>query len=118
MGVGEEAVVANAMETVRQHVEQEASHELANVQAHDLALVTTALPIVLPAETDMGLVKIEQAAVSNRDAMRVAREISQDLLGTGEGFFGIDDPFGRLQWCEVGSELVRVLESGEIGKEL
>src|SRR6266511_3578509 len=110
MGVGEEPVVANAMETVRQHVEQEASHEL--------ALVTTALPIVLPAETDMGLVKIEQAAVSNRDAMRVAREISQDLLGTGEGFFGIDDPFGRLQWCEIGSELVRVLESGEIGKEL
>src|SRR5256885_7270988 len=105
MGVGEEAVVANAMETVRQHVEQEASHELANVQAHDLALVTTALPIVVPAETDRGLVKIEQAAVSNRDAMRVALEISQDLLRTGEGFFGIDDPFGRLQWCEVGSEL-------------
>src|SRR2546430_7904134 len=72
-----------------------------------------ALPIVLPAETDMGLVKIEQAAVSNRDAMRVAREISQDLLRTGEGLFGIDDPFRRLQWCEVGSELVRVLESGD-----
>ena len=118
MGVGEEAVVANAMETVRQHVEQEAPHELADVEAHDLALVTTALPIVLPAETDMGLVKIEQAAVSDCDAMRVAREIGQDLLGTGEGLFGVDDPFGRSQWCEVGSELVRVLESGEIGKEL
>ena len=37
MGVGEEAVVANAMETVRQHVEQEAPHELADVEAHDLA---------------------------------------------------------------------------------
>src|SRR6266511_712986 len=107
MRVSEEAVVANAMETVRQHVEQEAPHELADVEAHDLALVTTALPIVLPAETDMGLIKIEQAAVSDRDAMRVAREISQDLLGTGEGPFGIDDPFGRSQWCEVGSELVR-----------
>lgn len=118
MGVSEEAVVANAMEAVRQHVEQEAPHELADVEAHDLALVTTALPIVLPAETDIGLVKIEQAAVSDRDAMRVAREISQDLLGTGEGLFGIDDPFGRSQWCEGGSELVRVLESGEIGKEL
>src|SRR6516162_7841960 len=31
MGVGEEAVVANAMETGRQHVEQEAPHELADV---------------------------------------------------------------------------------------
>ena len=110
--------MANAVETVRQHVEQEAPHELADAEAHDLALVTTALPIVFPAETDMDLVKIEQAAVSDRDAMRVAREISQDLLGTGEGLLGIDDPFGRSQWCEVGPELVRVLESGEIGKEL
>src|SRR5947208_14603963 len=109
MGVGEEAVVANAMETVRQHVELEASHELANVQAHDLALVTTALPIVLPAETDMGLVKIEQAAVSNRDARRVAREISQELLRTGEGFFGIEYQVARRHRWEVASELVRAL---------
>jgi hypothetical protein len=35
MGVSEEAVVANAMEAVRQHVEQEAPHELADVEAHD-----------------------------------------------------------------------------------
>src|SRR5690349_2370754 len=118
MGVSEEAVVANAMETVPQHVEQEAPHELADVEAHDFALETAVLPIVLPAETDVGLVKIEQAAVSDRDAMRVAREIGQDLLGTGEGLFGIDNPFGRSQWCEERSELVRVLESGEIGKEL
>ena len=118
MGVGEEAVVANAMETVRQHVEQEAPHELADVEAHDFALETAVLPIVRPAETDIGLVKIEQAAVSDRDAMRVAREIGQDLLGTGEGLFSIDDPFGPAQWCEQRSELVYVLESGEIGKEL
>src|SRR5499433_3221621 len=118
MGVGEEAVVANAMETGRQHVEQEAPHELADVEAHDLALVTTALPIVLPAETDMGLVKIEQAAVSDCDTMRVAREIGQDLLGTGEGLFGIDDPFSLAQRREVRSELVRILESAEIGEEL
>ena len=118
MGVGEEAVVANAMEPVRQHVKQEAPHEFADVEAHDLALATTALAIVFPAETDMGLVKIEQAAVSYRDAMRVAREISQDLLGTGEGLFGIDDPFGRSQRREVRSELVRILESTEIGEEL
>src|SRR5512133_3043713 len=118
MGVGEEPVVANAMETVRQHVEQEASHELANVQAHDLALVTTALPIVLPAEADVGLLKVGEAAVSTGHALRVARQTSQDLLRPGEGLSGIDDPFGRLQWCEIRSELVRVLESGEIGKEL
>ena len=100
--------MSNAMKAARQHVEQETPHELADVEAHDFALVSTALPIVLPAETDVGLVEIEQAAVGDRDAMRIAREIGQDLLGTGEGLFGIDDPFGRSQWCEVGSELVSV----------
>src|SRR6266498_2017978 len=96
MGVGEEAVVANAMETVRQHVEQEASHELANVQAHDLALVTTALPIVLPAETDMGLVKIEQAAVSDRD-------VAVGCVGASEGVGGPETCFaGRGPEREVG----------------
>ena len=94
VAVGEEAIVANAMEAVRQYVEQEASHELAGAEAHDFALATAALAIVLPAETDMGLVEIDQAAVGDGDAMRVAREIGQDLLGAGEGFFGIDDPFG------------------------
>src|SRR6266478_3462523 len=92
VAVGEEAIMSNAMEAGRQHVEQETPHELADVEAHDFALVITALPIVLPAETDEGLVEIEQAAVGDRDAMRIAREIGQDLLGTGEGLFGIDDP--------------------------
>src|SRR6516165_6779719 len=76
--------MSNAMKAARQHVEQETPHELADVEAHDFALVSTALPIVLPAETDVGLVEIEQAAVGDRDAMRIAREIGQDLLGTAE----------------------------------
>ena len=99
--------MSNAMEAGRQHVEQETPHELADVEAHDFALVITALPIVLPAETDEGLVEIEQAAVGDRDAMRIAREIGQDLLGTGEGLFGIDDPFSLAQRREVRSELDR-----------
>ena len=50
--------------------------------------------------------------------MRVAREIGQDLLRTGERSLGIDDPFGLAQRREVRSELVRILEIGEIGEEL
>jgi hypothetical protein len=33
MAVGKEAIVANAMESARQHVEQEAAHELADIEA-------------------------------------------------------------------------------------
>src|SRR5678816_4210991 len=51
----------------------------------DFAASTAVLAIVLPAETDMGRVEMEQTAVGDRDAMGVAREIGQDLLRTGEG---------------------------------
>src|SRR5271157_4619983 len=102
----------------RQYVDEEASHELADAEAHDFALATAALAIVLPAETDMGLVEIDQAAVGDGDAMRVAREIGQDLLGAGEGFFGIDDPFGLAQRRENGGKRARLVETDEIGKEL
>src|SRR5438128_8302049 len=106
------------MEAGRQDVEQEAAHELAYVEAHDFVLVKSVLAIVLPAETDMGRVEIKQAAVGDGDAMGVAREIGQDLLWTGEGLLGVDDPFGLAQRREVSSERACIIESGEIGEEL
>ena len=85
MAIGEQAVVTDAMEAGWEDVEQETAHELANVETHDLAAMTAVLAIVFPAETDMGRVEIEQTAIGDRDAMRIAREIGQDLLRTGEG---------------------------------
>src|SRR5262245_40474615 len=118
MAVGEQAVVTDAMEAGWEDVEQEAAHELADVEAHDLAALTAVLAIVLPAETDMGRVEIEQTAVGDRDAMRIAREIGQDLQRTGEGLFGIDDPFALAQRREVSSPRVGVFKLAEIGEEL
>src|SRR5262249_54071035 len=87
MAIGEQAVVTDAMEAGWEDVEQETAHELANVETHDLAAMTAVLAIVFPAETDMGRVEIEQTAVGDRDAMRIAREIGQDLLRTGGAFW-------------------------------
>ena len=117
MAVGEQAVVTDAMEAGWEDVEQEAAHELADVETHDLAPMAV-LAIVLPAETDMGRVEIEQTAVGDRDAMRIAREIGQDLQRTGEGLFGIDHPFALAQRREVSSPRVGVFELAEIGEEL
>ena len=52
VAVGEEAVVADAMEAVRQGVQQEAADELVGVKGHDLGLAVVA--IILPAEGDLG----------------------------------------------------------------
>src|SRR5467141_3733964 len=112
MAVGEQAVVTDAMEAGWEDVEQEAAHELAGVETHDLAPMTAVLAIVLPVETDMGRVKIEQTAVGDRDAMRIAREIGQDLLRTGEGLFAIDDPFAQRSSAEAHCSGSKIGEKG------
>ena len=118
MAVGKEAVVANAMETIRQDMEEKAANELGDRDSHHLSLVTTTFPVVLPAEADVGLIEIEQATVGDRDAMGVAREIGQDLLGTGEWLLGIDEPFGCAQRRESGGKRPCLVETDEIVKEL
>jgi hypothetical protein len=118
MAVGKETVVTNAMEATWQYVEEKAAYKFGDLDSHDFALVNTVFPIVLPAEADVGPVEIEQATVGDRDAMGVAREIGQDLLGTSEGLFRIDDPFGCAQGRESGGKRLRVVETDKIGKEL
>jgi hypothetical protein len=100
MTVGKEAVVTDTMEAIRQDVQEETARELGNRESHDFALVTATFLIVVPTEADVGLVEIEQASVGNRNPMGIAREIGQELLGTGEGLFGIDDPFDSAQGRE------------------
>ena len=58
VAVRQEAVMANAMEAIRQDVEEEAAHKLGDLDAHDFALVTAALPGLFPSEADVGLVDI------------------------------------------------------------
>jgi hypothetical protein len=70
-----EAVVTNALKTIRQYVEEEAAYELCDLESDDFALVPTTSPIIVVAEADVGLVEIVQASIRNCDAMSVAGEI-------------------------------------------
>ncbi len=51
MAVGQEAVVTNAVEAVRQRVEEEAANELAGFEGHDLD--RAAVAIILPGKVDL-----------------------------------------------------------------
>ena len=55
MAVGQEAVVADAVEAVGQRVQEEAADELVGVERHHLGLVV--VPVVLPAEADPTVVR-------------------------------------------------------------
>ena len=88
--IGKEADVADAMKTAGHGVLQEATDELVGGERHHLGLAV--LTIVLPGEADSAIVEPEQTAVGDGNAVSVAPEIAEYLLGSGEWGFGEDDP--------------------------
>ena len=53
---------------------------------------------------------IQQAIVRNRDAVGVAADVIEHLLGAGKGFLGIDDPFGFPRRGQVIDKLTPIPE--------
>ena len=91
--VGEQSVVADAVEAGRQDVYEEAADELVCCQGHDLAAPAALDPVVLPGKGDAPVIEADQAAVGDGDAVGVAAEIGEHRLGAGEGALGVDHPF-------------------------
>ena len=56
-GIGEQAVVANAVEAAGQNVQQEAAHELVGAERHRLVARLARGAVVLPAEGDAAFVE-------------------------------------------------------------
>ena len=86
--------MANAVEALRQDVDQKSADELASGERHDLLAVATIGAIVLPSEGDIGMVEADQPAVGDGSAVGIARQIGQHGLWPAERALGIDDPFG------------------------
>ena len=70
--VGEQAVVADAVEAVRQHMDQEAADELVGCERHHLVALAAFGAVVLPPEGDAVARRGDQAAVGDGDAVGVA----------------------------------------------
>ena len=87
--VGEEPVVADAMEALRQHVHEEAADELVRGERHGLVPAGSLDPVILELEGDALRIGRDQPAVGDRDAVGIAREIGQHRLGSGEGTLGV-----------------------------
>ena len=88
--VGKKAEVADADQTLRQNVGQESAQKLICGDCHDLLLA--AVRIVFPEKHDPIILERNQSMVGDGDAVRIASEIVQNMVGTAEGWLGIDDP--------------------------
>ena len=88
--IGEQPEVADAHEAIGDDVEQKAADELRGLQRHDLDAI--AVGVVLPAEVDDAVGVADEPVVGEGDAVGVAAEVVEDVLGAGKRLFGVDHP--------------------------
>lgn len=74
--------------------------------------------VVLDAEGDAVLIETDQSAVGYCHPVRVTRQISQHGFGSGEGFFGVDDPVDFAQRQQESVEGRAIMKFGMIAKEM
>jgi len=116
VAMAQKAVVADALKTVRQDMEQEAANEFFGFQRHDFWLVV--MPIIFPVEGDFAAIDAEEAVIGDGHAMGVPAEVVEDLCRTTEGWFGIDHPIDVAKRLQVLGKSSGVTESLERREEL
>jgi hypothetical protein len=85
VGGGKEPVVADAVETLRQHVQQETPDELVRVKPHRLPAAGAVDAIILPAERNRVVVGCNEAAPgANREWHRLAPEAMKRIFDRKE----------------------------------
>ncbi len=96
--VGEKAVVTDADQSRREHMQQKAAQELVDLEGQQLLGV--AVCVVAIAETDALAVEGDDSGVADGDAVGVVGEIAEDLLRSAEGRLAVDDPIGGTGPCQ------------------
>jgi hypothetical protein len=116
VSIAEEPVVANAMESTRQNVEQKSSDEFVRREGHGFLLVVVA--VVSPVKFHLAILDIDNPMIGNGDAVRVAADVVYDLLWPRERGLGVDHPFQVSQQIEMPGENPALLERLKRREEL
>ena len=87
---GEETEVADADKALGEQMKQEATQKLIAREGHQF--VPIVIGGVTPAKGNPAVRQCDQAMVGDGDAVSIAAEILQDILGSTEWWFGVDDP--------------------------
>jgi hypothetical protein len=86
------------LEAAGQDMEEEPPKKLDGVQRH--RPVAVAMGIVFPAKRHPPVLECQQAAIGDRHAMGIAREILQDRPRAADGGFGIHHPLGSPEGAQ------------------
>src|SRR6516162_11928125 len=89
-GIGEKAVVTNAVKGVGQDMDQEAADKLVGVEGHQLVASVGLGPVILPFEAHALAVEGDEPAIGNSSAVCVAGKVAEDGIGSAKRSLGID----------------------------
>jgi hypothetical protein len=88
-------------------MKQEAAQEFLRRKGHHSLVISVG--IIFPAKGDLVVFEGDQAMVGDGDAMGVAAEITEDVMGTAERWFGIHHPVLTEQGTQESAEGFLVL---------
>ena len=75
------------------------------------------MTVIAPAEGYARVVSVDQAAVGDRNPVRVAAEIGEDMFGRSERRLGIDDPVLAPQLADRCGEDIGVIKPIQLARE-
>ena len=94
--VGEESEVADAYKAFGKHVQEEAAQEFIDSKSQQLLFVVVSG--IAPAKSDCLSGKRDQTMIGDGDAMGVAAQILEHILGAAERWFRVHHPVLSEQW--------------------
>lgn len=113
--IGKKTEVSNANEARRKQVEQEAAQKLIHRKGHrSLSIAVRGVP---PTEGDVVVGQREESMVGDGNSMCIAAEVAQNMLGTAEGPFTVDDPIVAVELPDERMESLRFREELELSVE-
>src|ERR1017187_2684783 len=117
MAVGQETVIADALEARRKGVLQEAPDEFFGGNSHHL-LWLLLVPVVFPGEGDLALFQRQEATVGDGHAMGVASQGLERVLRAAEGGFGVKFPLLLFEGGQVAGKSCRMARPFRLAEEL
>ena len=108
--------MADANKALGEQVQQESAQELIRRKGHQFLLIV--MSRIAPTKGDLAVGQRDQSMVGDGHAMGVTAEILEHIVGTAEGWFGVDDPVFSEQWSEPGSEDLGLREQSQIAGEV
>ena len=111
-GVGDQTVVADAVEPWGEDMEQETAHKLLGGERHGLVPCPALGPVILPAESHAAFIQCNETAVGNGHPMGIARQIGEHRRRSREGALGVDDPLALTLRVDL------IVEGRGIGQRL